>query len=153
LEGRQVPQLITIAGAPETPAPAENKGDPRYEHRYTYKFDLSGRITEIEDRKNDDSLWETRRFTYDAAGRVATEIIIKNGKPEFAFGFKYDAGGTRIEKESVWYYVNGEKETTVFRYSDIKLDSRGNWTQRRVSQVEGKDAESVMIETRKITYH
>jgi len=153
LEGRPVPQLITVAGAPETPAPAENKGDPRYEHRYAYKFDSSGRIIAIEDYKNDGRLWETRKFTYDAAGRIAGETISRDGKPEFDYIFKYDAGGTMIEKESVWYWVNGGKETTLYRYSKIKADSRGNWTERTVTQGDGKDAEIIMVESRKIKYH
>jgi hypothetical protein len=148
-----VQTVVTPAGTSETPGPEHKQGDPRYEHKFTYKYDRSGRITEIDDHKNDGSLWQTRKFTYDEAGRLASETVIEKGRPSHGDIYKYDGDGTVIERGSVFFLFSGEKEVTPFQYSKIKLDSKGNWTERTVSQsVEGKP-EIISIETRKIKYY
>ena len=140
-------------GIANDPAPPKQTGDARYEHKYTYKYDTSGRITEIEDHRNDGSLWQTRKFTYDAAGRLASEIVTEKGRPSHGDTYKYDASGTGIERGGIFYLASGEKEVTPFLYSRIKIDSQGNWIERTVSQGNGESAEVIAIETRKIKYH
>ncbi len=145
--------IAAPAGTAEAPAPPKQTGDPRYEHKYTYKLDNLGRIIEIVDHRNDGRLFETRKFTYDESGRLATETAIRDGRPSHGDIFKYDANGNVIERGGVFYLFSGEKEVTPFRYSKIKLDAKGNWVERTVTQVDGAKAEVIAIETRKIKYY
>ena len=165
LDGKHVSRYEHIPGAKtitvQVPvgAPADisrsagSKGDPRYEYRYDRKLDPSGRVTAIERYNSDGSLRETRAFTYDTAGRIATETLVEPKGPVLGDIYKYDAKGVVIQRASVFYLASGEREVIPFRYSNIKLDAHGNWVYRVVTQGEGKDAEIVSIETRKITYH
>jgi hypothetical protein len=164
LDGKRVSKYETIdsskvkmvevpVGTAPPSEPKKAKGDPRYEYLYEYRSDKGGRVIAVERYNNDDSLRDARKFTYDAAGRVASETTIEGKGPSFGDVYKYDANGTVIQRDSIFYMANGEKEVTPFYYSKIKLEDHGNWLYRLVTQGEGKDAQIIAIETRKITYH
>lgn len=144
---------VPVSSAEPAPEPARKKGDGRYERRYEYKLDPSGRVTEVVSYNSDGTLHETRRFKYDASGRIASETVSDPKRAVYGDEFLYDAGGIVIGRNAAFYLASGEREVTPFRYSKIKLDAQGNWIYRVTSQGEGKDAEVVSIETRKITYH
>lgn len=140
-------------GTAEESGRAKTSGDSRYEYRYTYIRDSAGRVVQIDEHRNDGTLWQVRKFTYDEAGRLASETVTKDGRLSHGDLYKYDANGVLIERGSVLYLISGEKEVTPFRFSRHKLDRQGNWIERTMSQGEGPDAEIIAVETRKITYH
>lgn len=145
---------VGSASSDAPPEPAKAKGDSRFESRYEYKIDTGGRVTAIKRYDNGGSLRETRKFTYDAAGRIATETLVEPKGPVLGDIYHYDANGGVTQRDSVFYLASGGSEVTPFRYSNIKLDEHGNWIERAVSQVdESGKVEVIHIETRKITYH
>jgi hypothetical protein len=150
------PAILLTVEPYVNPEPNARKkpADPRYAYEYTYTYDKSGRIAQIDQYSNDGTLFSARKFTYDAKNRLASDTTMKNGRVDDVDTFKYDTAGNEAEKTAVSYYPTGARETILYRYSKYKFDTSGNWIQRTATIRDAKgEWEQITIETRKITYH
>lgn len=105
--------------------------DERYDTKYVYEYDPKGRIAVERVFGNNGKLWSKRSFVYDDKGRVIEENLNDTGEIT-KFTFKYDDKGNLIERLDE-RTIKGREKNKDFKmvYSDYKLDSKGNWIERR----------------------
>lgn len=128
--------------------------DKRYDQRYKYEYDNNGRITEIRQYLNDGKLWLTKKFTYDALGRISTEKGTIEDRPRYQETLSYYTDGNVVESVYVDFDSKGKKDTNYFRYTNYKFDKAGNWIERTETTLDkDKKVTRIGIAGRTITYH
>lgn len=141
----QTTEVIT-AVAPDDGKP-KKPWDPRYDHRYVYKFDEKGRVTEEITFMGNGEYWQREVYHYNERGlRIKTEYFGNQNKPDWAEIYSVDENGVVLEMTSDSF---GEEKTTTV-YSDYKSDSKGNWTQRTESDVVIKKGKRIVTPTKKV---
>lgn len=144
---------MQILGTIETGDEKKPK-DNRFDERYKYEYNKNGRITEVKQYLSDGNLWLTKKFTYDAAGRIILEIGTIEDRPRFQQSVIYDANGNEVESIYVDYDSRGKKDTDYFKYTNYKFDNAGNWIKRTETTLDkDKNVTRVRIAGRTITYH
>jgi hypothetical protein len=144
---------IQMLGTIETGGQKKPK-DKRFDERYKYEYDKSGRITELKQYFSDGKLWLTKKFTYDTAGRIILEKGTIEDRPRYQESLTYDSNGNEIESVYVDYDSQGKKDTDYFKYTNYKFDKAGNWIERTETTLDkDKKVTRVGIAGRTITYH
>ncbi|HKP37564.1 MAG TPA: hypothetical protein VJT71_11970 [Pyrinomonadaceae bacterium] len=114
-------------------APSANKEgsksrDPRYTHKFKYKYDGKGNRTEEAWYSNDGSLWLRYVSIYDDKGNeVEWFRYTEDGKVNGRSVSSYDAQGNLVEK--TWFTTDGRSISEKWKYS-YEFDSQGNWIKR-----------------------
>lgn len=117
---------------------ATPKYDPRYSHKFTFKYDEKKRLTEKTWIGNDGKLW--LRYVYKYTGSQREELV-------------YSADGSLNQRYlSILDDKDNEVEETIFETRDgsirskhsyaYEFDSQGNWTKRTTSKSVTKDRRS-----------
>lgn len=130
--------------------------DKRYNGKFTYEHDAQGRVKIEEHYFSDGKLFQKTEYKYDDKGRIK-EKIADNTSDLTTFTYKYDEKGNLIEQSkdrNVKKY--GVDRNTKTIYSEYKIDSQGNWTQRTETSYIKEKRESVIAKSiyyRTITYY
>jgi len=134
----------------------KSKGDSRYDKKYLYHYDSIGRVVEAKELSNEGKQTWLTEYGYGEGTVLAKETNYgEGGKKRWEYTFTNDANGLAIREVDVDFDFD-DKKTSVYSYSDYKLDSHGNWTQRKRTSYKDKDAkkiDKIEIEHRQITYY
>lgn len=130
--------------------------DERFDFKYTYEFDSQGRVRIERQYENNGRLFRKKEFKYDDKGRVIEENV-NDTVALSKFIYKYDAKGNLIETfQDRDIKGPGTDSETRTVYSDYKVDSQGNWTQRKSTsyfEVNGEPKVSATMYYRTIIYY
>ena len=102
--------------------------DPRFEDRYSYRFDKSKRLIERKEYDNRGKLSGTYTLTYTVSGREE-KWFGADGKLNSTKRWQLDKNGNELTYK-FWWYEDTDNETEAYKYE--KFDRFGNWTHRRV---------------------
>lgn len=156
-------------GSPEKEKPIEpheklTEPDKRFDHRFVYETDGSGRVISERQYGNDGKLFRKKTFKYDQTGLLTNEIE-ENTVARMTYSYKYDDKGNEIEvfkTRDIKGAGSDSKERIV--HSEMKFDSVGNWTERKTSRYTETEGNAqykippqkytfVDVQYRTITYH
>jgi YD repeat-containing protein len=131
------------------------RGDDRYETKFKYDYDKNGRIIEERRYSNDGSLERRISYSYSRDNRPLSETSYIDG-PHYKETFAYNANGNLAEAIFISYDQNG-KEASVLssKYTNYKLDQKGNWIERREmkSHLGEREPSRIYIAHRNIIYY
>ena len=120
------PGAIT-ATITEAPSPGAKPFDSRYDFKFKYKYDESGRIVEEAWWHSNGELW--MRYTYQYSPGERLELVYdKDGALNQKYSYKLDAKGNDVEMSS--YDTNSGDIEGKEKYTYVKFDPQGNWTKR-----------------------
>jgi len=131
---------------------SERKMDPRYQHRFEYKYDENKRLTEkTEFRSNGDFMW---RHVYKYNGNQKEEFVyLENGTLSRRELSILDDKGNEIETTD---FDSDGKVTAKISYT-YEYDANGNWTKRTSTRKGGNETlmrlDPGNIQIRTITYY
>lgn len=158
MEGKLVSNVGTIAHGYDAPAAAAPPGyvkppDLPYRFSYEFKYDDKRRLIEKQVLWHTGGLERKTIYTYDS-NKVDESTTDRTGK-EIAKSIKYyDTKGNLIEVDYLSLSQQNGDDIQKFTYE--KFDTRGNWTERRVSENtrlrNGNRGDIQQIEYRAITY-
>jgi hypothetical protein len=116
----------TLTEQPPDAKPAK-PWDPRYDYKFKYKYDNSGRIVEETMWQGDGDPW--LRYLYEYLPGERRELVFdKDGVLNQKYIYKLDAKGN--ETEMITYdTITGEIEGKE-KYTYPRFDRQGNWTKR-----------------------
>jgi YD repeat-containing protein len=138
--------------------------DERFDYRYVYDTSDNGRVITERQYGKTGKLFGIRVLTYDEANRLTHETEEDPGN-NMTFSYKYDEKGNVIEVlKTRDIKFQGRNSSERITYTEMKFDSTGNWTERKVTryvETEGRPqykipAEKntfVNFETRTINYY
>jgi hypothetical protein len=152
--------FYSIVVPPEKPIEEPEKlfpPDERFGTKYVYEYDSTGRIKIARYFQNNGRLTNKLTYTYDDKGKISEEIS-ETRSNKFQTIYKYDDKGNKIEELTKSYSRVTEKNDYQSKivYSDYKIDSQGNWIQRKeVYTFESSDKPIVreIINFRTIIYY
>jgi hypothetical protein len=134
------------------PATSERKMDPRYQHRFEFKYDEKKRLSETTEFRSNGDFMARHVYKYD--GNQKQEFVyLEDGTLTRRHLYILDDKGNEIE--STDFDADG-KVLSKISYS-YEYDANGNWTKRTSSRKEGDqnllrlDPGSVQMRT--ITYY
>lgn len=134
----------------------EKPKDERYDFKHKYKFDDKGRIIKTNVYGNTGDLFNKIVYKYDEKGVLIEELRFDDGTDlNSQTFFKYDTNGNLIEMKQVLHRPD-KNIVSITKYSNYKIDSQGNWTERTVTDLgefQGKELKKVIKYTRKIEYY
>lgn len=131
--------------------PSSKAPDPRYGHRFEFKYDEKKRLTEMTDFLSNGEL--LRRHVYKYEGNQKEELVYaRNGSLLWHDLYILDDKGNQIER------TNFAHDGTVFSTSSFtyEFDSNGNWTKQTTSWKAHSDKprfEPPSVRLRTITYY
>ena len=152
---------------PEKPIEPNEKltaPDNRFDFKYVYETDNSGKVTVERQYGNTGKLFRKRTFEYGPAGNLVQERE-EDSVAVMKYKYRYDDAGTLFEvNETRDIKGAGADSKDRIVYSDYKFDSMGNWTERKsttYSNVDGmpqynipaKSYTFVNLEFRTIIYY
>lgn len=142
------PMMIT-----SSPGEVKPKYDPRYSHRFDFKYDDQKRLVEKTWINNAGKLW--MRYVYKYSGLQREELVYSaDGSLNQRYVSVLDDKGNEIE-ETI-YEVGGETVRSKHSYA-YEFDAKGNWTKRTSSKWVTKDGRSYYepadVSYRTITYY
>jgi hypothetical protein len=130
--------------------------DGRFDQKYTYEYDSQGRVKIERQFENNGRLFKKREFVYNEKGQIIEEVV-KDSIAITKLTYEYDVKGNLIvESENRDIIGEGMDSTSKTKYSDYKMDSQGNWIERRSSYFyEGTEMKfkTKKIEHRTISYY
>lgn len=146
--------------------PGEKITDPdtRFEYKYVYETDSSGRVTIERQFQNNGRLFRKRTFKYDEAGLLTFETE-EDSIARMTYKYKYDGKGNVIEVHKTRDIKgSGSNSKQRITYTEMKFDAMGNWTERKstnYSETEGRPEYKIApkkytlvdVEYRTITYY
>lgn len=152
----QIIKKETLTVRLRTEPKEEKPKDERYDTKFVNKFDDEGQITEKKVYGNTKKLFKKIVYKYDEKKLLIEELGYDDGKQlNDQYFYKYDKSGNLIQTEEVLHRTE-KNIVTVTSYSNYKIDSQGNWTERtetRLGKYEGKELKNVIRHSRKIEYY
>ncbi len=134
----------------------EKPKDDRFDTKYKYKFDSSGRIFELKIFGIDGDLYKRIKYKYNKTGVLLEELhFVDNNRLNRHHFYTYDAKGSMIQLKHLLYRPK-KNITKIYTYRGYKLDSQGNWIERKVTSIgkfKGKELKAVTKVIRKIEYY
>lgn len=142
-------ELTTLYNNPPTTSPK----DKRYDVRFLYKYDPSGRLAEETHFSNAGEVLTRTVYEYEKADRRLQREFAE-GKQELARLTEIlDPAGNVLE---IWYY-DEDKKVSEIRTNTYEFDPQGNWTVKKTFEkqtVKGKPfLKPLSISYRTITYY
>ena len=134
------------------PTPSNRKKDPRYQHKFEFKYDEKNRLTEKTEFFSNGDVME--RYVYKYEGNQKEELVYaENGSLIRRHLYRLDDKGNPVE--STDFAPEGSvRSKTSYSY---EFDSNGNWTKRTMSRNETDERlrrlETPNIQVRTITYY
>jgi hypothetical protein len=126
------PPPIVIGRAPGA---AASRYDPRYSHKFTFKYDDNKRLTEKRWIGNDGKLW--MRYVYKYTGHQKEELVYSaDGSLNQRYLSTLDDRGNEVEETTFEARDGSIKSKQSYAY---EIDQRGNWTKRITSKLVTKD--------------
>jgi hypothetical protein len=108
--------------------PSNRESDPRYDHRFEFKYDGKKRLTEKKDFSSNGDL--LRRYVYKYEGNQKEEsVYLANGSLSWRSVYVFDDKGNVIEVTD----FTPDGAVTAKRSYTYEFDSNGNWTKRTIS--------------------
>ena len=138
--------------------------DKRFEFKYVYETDSSGRVVSERQFVNTGKLFRKRLFEYNKTG-VLTKETEEDTIARMTHSFTLDGKGNVVEVNKTRdIKVSGSDSKTRTTYTELKFDATGNWTQRKSTSYSENDAMPeynmpastdtlVNVEYRTITYY
>ncbi|HMS10118.1 MAG TPA: hypothetical protein PKE66_11575 [Pyrinomonadaceae bacterium] len=138
--------------------------DERFDYKYVYEISENGRVITEREYGKTGKLFRKRLLKFDEAGRLVDETE-EDIVARMTYSYKHDENGNVIEVfKTRDIKLAGSDSKERITYTEMKFDSTGNWTERKVTryqQTEGLPkykipAEKntfVNFETRTITYY
>lgn len=123
-------------GSPEKEEPIEpneklTEPDKRFDFRYVYETDKSGRVVSERQYTNNGKLFRKRTFEYNQAG-VLTKESEEDSIARMTYSFTYDDKGNVVEvNETRDIKGDGSDSKERITYTELKFDAVGNWTERK----------------------
>jgi YD repeat-containing protein len=159
---------FTIMGGKEEepiePGEKLTKPDKRFDFRYVYETDNSGRVLSERQYQNNGKLFRKRTFEYNKAGALTKETE-DDSIARMTYSFTYDDKGNIVEVNKT-RDIKGEGSDSKDRitYTEFKFDHVGNWTERKITtysetdpmpkyNIPAKTYTFVNVEFRTLTYY
>lgn len=126
----------TVLGSREKEEPIEpneklTEPDKRFDFRYVYETDKSGRVVSERQYTNNGKLFRKRTFEYNQAG-VLTKESEEDSIARMTYSFTYDDKGNVVEvNETRDIKGDGSDSKERITYTELKFDAVGNWTERK----------------------
>jgi hypothetical protein len=138
-------QRFTVAGdreeKPIEPDERLTEPDKRFDFKYVYETDKSGKTVIERQYQNNGKLFRKRTLMYNDAGVLTNKTEEDSGAIE-TYSYVYDNKGNAIEVNKT-RHIKGpgtdSRDQTI--YSEYKFDSVGNWTTRKITTYSDSDAE------------
>ncbi len=159
---------FTVLGSKEKEEPIEpneklTEPDKRFDFRYAYETDSSGRIVSERQYQNNGRLFRKRTFEYSKAG-VLTKETEEDSIARMTYSFTYDEGNVVEVKKTRDIKGAGNDSKERITYTEFKFDSVGNWTERKTTshsetdpmpqyKIPAKTYTLVDVEFRTLTYY
>lgn len=160
---------FTVLGSKEKEDPIEpneklNEPDKRFDFKYAYETDKSGSVISERQYQNNGKLFRKRTFEYNKAGFLAKETE-EGTVARMTYSFTYDDKGNVIEVNKTRDIKGaGTDSKERITYTDVKFDSMGNWTERKITShiktdslpqynIPSKKYTLVSVEYRTLTYY
>jgi hypothetical protein len=129
--------LFSVVGGEEErpiePGEKLTKPDKRFEFRYVYETDGTGRVVSEPQYQNNGKHFRKRTFEYDKAGVLKKETE-EDSIAKMTYSFTYDDKGNVVEvKKTRDIKRNGSDSRDRIIYSEFKFDNVGNWTERKTT--------------------
>lgn len=169
LKAPQGPRVTGSWGSTEKEEPIEpneklTEPDKRFDFRYVYETDKSGRVVSERQYKNNGKLFRKRTFEYNQAG-VLTKEREEDSIARMTYSFTYDDKGNVVEVNKT-RDIKGDGSDSKERitYTELKFDALGNWTERKSTRyietdpmpqykIPARTYTLVNVEFRTITYY
>ena len=160
------PRFTIMGSKEESIEPNEKLTEPdkRFDFKYVYETDNNGRIISERQYRNNGKLFRKRTYEYNNAG-VLTKENEEDTIATMTYSFTYDDKGNVVEV-NITRDIKGSGSDSKERitYTDLKFDSVGNWTERKITRYIKTDpmpqykmpAETytlVSVEYRTLTYY
>lgn len=110
--------------------------------------DKQNRITQIQTNDNVGYYYSQKRY-YDTNNRLISKYFESDEESGY-HKYTYDNNGTLIREE--YSDINLPSSLTVYLYTILERDSKGNWIRRRTKTTYLDGTTTTSTETRKITY-
>jgi YD repeat-containing protein len=138
--------------------------DKRFDFKYVYETDNSGRMVSERQYQNNGKLFRKRTYEYNKAG-VLTKETEEDTIARMTYSFTYDDKGNVVEVNKTRDIKGpGSDSKERITYTEFKFDSVGNWTERKSTRYSRTDAMPqykipaetytlVDVESRTLTYY
>lgn len=158
---------FTVMGSKEEPIEPNEKltePDKRFDFKYVYETDKSGRVISERQYENNGKLFRKRTFEYNKAGTLVKETE-EGSTAVMTYSFIYDDKGNVVEVNKTRdLKVAGSDSKERITYTEFKFDSVGNWTERKTTsyietepmpqyKIPAKTYTLVNVEYRTLTYY
>lgn len=134
----------------------EGKGGSteQFKFKYVYEYDSQGRVKTEKVYLNNNKTPSVKTFKYDSKGRLIEKTDDSPASVTKSL-YKYDEKGNLIERsdeqKGKGEFGTDSKSRTV--YSNYKIDSQGNWTERKTTlYYEDSDEPYVSMDYQVFTY-
>ena len=108
---------------------SNRKMDPRYQHRFEFKYDEKKRLTEKTDFMSNGDFLERRVYKYDGNKK---EELVYSGDGSLIRRYLYTLDDKGNEIEQTFFKDDGSPDwKNLYKF---EFDSNGNWTKRTVSR-------------------
>lgn len=108
--------------------------DKRFDFKYVYETDKSGRVVSERQYQNNGKLFRKRTYEYNKAG-VLTKEFEEDTVAIMTHSFTYDDKGNVVEvNETRDIKGRGRDSKERVTYTELKFDSVGNWTERKITR-------------------
>jgi hypothetical protein len=132
-----------------SPQRSNREMDPRYQHRFEFKYDEKKRLIEHTDFLSDGEIME--RYVYKYEGNQKEEMLYTgNGKLARRYLYLLDDKGNVVERTG--FDRNGALASKIsYTY---EFDSHGNWTKRTMTRnMQSDKPQPPSVHLRTITYY
>ncbi|MBX3266083.1 MAG: hypothetical protein KF831_05190 [Acidobacteria bacterium] len=138
--------------------------DERFDYKYVYESSENGRVITEREYGKTGKLFRKRLLKYDKAGRLTYETE-EDTVARMTYSYKHDENGNVIEVSKTRdIKLAGSDSKERITYTEMKFDSTGNWTERKVTRYTESEGIPeyriaatkyilVNFETRTITYY
>lgn len=130
---------FTVLGSKLKEEPIEpneklTRPDKRFDFRYVYETDTSGRVISERQYQNNGKLFRKRTFEYNRAD-VLTKESEEDSIARMTYSFTYDDKGNVVEVNKIRdIKVSGSDSKERITYTELKFDTVGNWTERKTTR-------------------
>lgn len=150
-----------------TPIEANEKRtepEPSFDYKYIYEIGDSGRKITEKQYSNKGELFRKRIYEYNTDG-ILVKMFHEDAVAIMTFTYKYNSDGLLIEENETRDIKGAGTDSRSRRlYSGYKVDSTGNWIERKITEKSKTEAlptfnipenkyTLVSVQTRTITYY
>lgn len=138
--------------------------DKRFDFKYVYETDKNGRVISERQYQNNGKLFRKRAYEYNKDG-ILTNESEEDSVAVMTYSYTHDVKGNVIKVNKTRdLKVPGTDSKDRITYTDLKFDSIGNWTERKVTiysktdpmpqyKIPAKEYTLVSVEHRTLTYY